>query len=179
VGAVAGQLARAGGVGVVAIVGNRAKANDAKGLGYDEAVVRTEADWQAQLAAACPEGVDAYLHMGDGPTLNGVLGRLALGARVSLCGLMTPAGDSASVTLPAGAIMRARAAVHGMVVYDHADLAAEARTRIGELLRSAVMVLHEERHDGLELAPAAFVRLLAGHNRGKVVVSVGGTDQAR
>lgn len=178
VGAVAGQLARAAGVRVVAIVGNRAKAEDAMGLGYDVAVVRTEADWQAQLAAACPEGVNAYLHMGDGQTLNGVLGRLALGARVSLCGLMAQAGDPAPATLPAGALMRARAEVHGMVVYDHADLATAARATIGELLQGGVMILHEERHDGLDQAPAAFVRLLAGHNRGKVVVSVGGPDDA-
>lgn len=172
VGAVAGQLARAAGARAVAIVGSAAKADDARRLGYDAAVVRTDPDWLAALARACPQGVHAYLHMGDMPTLHGVLGQLARGARVSLCGLMDQYNDGPRTMLPAGAIMTARATVYGMVVYDHLDLEERFLARATELLREGKLTLHEERHDGLDRAPAAFARLMSGQNRGKVVVVV-------
>lgn len=172
VGAVAGQLARTMGARPVAIVGSAAKAEDAMRLGYAAAVVRTEPDWEEALAHACPGGVDCYLHMGDMPTLHGVLKQLAHGARVSLCGLMDQYNDGPRTMLSAGAVMSARAIVYGMVVYDHLDLATAHRARVTELLRTSELMLHEERHEGLEQAPAAFARLMAGHNRGKVIVAV-------
>jgi NADPH-dependent curcumin reductase CurA len=172
VGSVAGALARAAGARTVAIVGSATKAEDALRLGYDAAVVRTDPDWLSALSRACPEGVHAYLHMGDMPTLHGVLGQLARGARVSLCGLMDQYNDGPRTVLPAGAIMTARATVHGLVVFDHLDLEERFRERVTELLRTGQLTLHEERHHGLDQAPAAFARLMSGQNRGKVVVVV-------
>lgn len=172
VGSVAGPLARAAGARTVAIVGSAAKADDALRLGYDAAVVRTDPDWQAALADACPQRVHAYLHMGDMPTLHGVLDQLAHGARVSLCGLMDQYNDGPRTMLPAGAIMTARATVYGMVVFDHLDLEERFLTRAAELLREGTLTLHEERHDGLDQAPTAFARLMSGQNRGKVIVVV-------
>ncbi|KHL17058.1 hypothetical protein CLV56_0768 [Mumia flava] len=172
VGAVAGALARARGARTVAITGSSAKADDALGLGYDAAVVRGEDGWTGALRRACPERVDCYLHMGDQATLDGVLAQLSLGARVSLCGLMDQYNGAGRTTLPAGTIMAARAQVHGMVVHDHGDLEPAFVDAVGALLRTGGLRLHEERHRGLESAGAAFARLMAGHNRGKVVVEV-------
>src|SRR5690606_13761603 len=63
VGAAAGQLASLPGARAVAIVGTTEKARVAtEGLGYVAAVIRTETDWAEQLRAACPDGIDAYLH---------------------------------------------------------------------------------------------------------------------
>jgi hypothetical protein len=172
VGSVAGPLARAAGARTVAVVGSAAKVDDALRLGYDAAVVRTDPDWLSALKHACPQGVDAYLHMGDMPTLHGVLGQLARGARVSLCGLMDQYNGGPRTMLPAGAIMTARATVYGLVVFDHLDLAERFRARATELLRAGQITLHEERHHGLDQAPVAFARLMSGQNRGKVVVVV-------
>lgn len=172
VGSVAGQLLQAAGVRPVAIVGSAAKAEDAATLGYAAAVVRTDPDWLDALAAACPDGIHGYLHMGDMPTLNGVMGLLSVGARVSLCGLMDQYNDGPRTMLSAGAIMTARANVHGMVVYDHMDLTAAHVRRVGELLLAGDLVLHEDRHIGLASAPEAFAQMMSGANRGKVVVEV-------
>ena len=172
VGAVAGQLARLAGARTVAVVGSARKAETARdALGYSAAVVRTDCDWRDRLAEACPRGIDGYLHMGDVATLDGVLEQLALRARVSLVGLVDQP-DGPRSALSAGAVMRARASVHGMVVYDHADLETEQRTRVGDLLREGRIVLHEDRYRGLENAPEAFTRLLQGATNGKVVVEV-------
>lgn len=172
VGSVAGQLLRAAGVRPVAIVGSAAKAEDAARLGYEASVLRTDPDWLDALSAACPDGIDGYLHMGDMPTLNGVMGKLSVGARVSLCGLMDQYNDGPRTMLSAGAIMTARAIVHGMVVYDHMDLTAAHVARVGELFAAGELILHEDRHLGLASAPKAFAQMMAGANQGKVVVEV-------
>lgn len=173
VGSVAGQLAHLAGARAVALVGDAAKATLAREtFGYADAVIRTDADWRAQLAAAAPHGVNGYLHMGGADVLDGVLRALALGARVSLCGLMDQYNDGPPTMMSAGAIIAARAIVHGMVVYDHSDLLADQQRRIGELLVTGQLTTHEDRYGGLAQAPEAFARMMSGRNRGKVVIEV-------
>lgn len=172
VGAVAGQLAGLAGARTVAIVGSADKAAIAtERLGYDAAVRRGDG-LAAALAGACPEGIDGYLHLGDQATLDVVMERLAVGARVSLCGLMDQYNGAAPTRLRAGAVMAARAEVHGMVVHDHHDLAGEHTERVGALLASGELATVEERCAGLAAAPAAFARLMSGANLGKVLVDL-------
>ncbi len=175
VGAVAGQLARIAGARTVAIVGTEEKAAVAvERLGYDAAVIRGRDGWEKELAEACPEKIHGYLHMGDQDTLDVVAEQLAVGARVSLCGLMDQYNGGRPTTMRAGAIMAARAEVHGMVVYDHQDLAADHRARVGALIAAGRLELLEDRYAGLEQAGEAFARLMSGRNHGKVVVEVAG-----
>ncbi|MFX0592518.1 MDR family NADP-dependent oxidoreductase [Melissospora conviva] len=177
VGSVAGPLAKLAGARTVALVGDDAKAKTAvQTLGYDAAVVRTAPDWIEQLAAACPDRINGYLHMGDAQTLEVVMESLAVGARVSLCGLMDQTNGGPRTMLRAGAVMAARAVVHGMVVYDHFDLAAEQVEHVAGLLRTGQLHLHEDRYQGLASAPEAFARLMSGRNHGKVVVQVAALD---
>ncbi|MBB3043653.1 zinc-binding dehydrogenase [Nocardioides soli] len=172
VGSVAGQLARLAGARTVGIVGSDEKAALATGpLGYDVAV-RRGPSLADELARACPDRIDGYLHLGDQDTLDVVLEQLAVGARVSLAGLMDQYNGGAPTRLRAGAVMAARAEVHGMVVYDHGDLAAEHAQRVGDLLASGALVAPEDRYAGLDRAALAFARLMGGHTVGKVVVDV-------
>ncbi|MCD4524361.1 NADP-dependent oxidoreductase [Nocardioides sp. cx-173] len=173
VGAVAGRLALRAGARVVGIVGSDDKAALATGRLGLTAAVRRGPGLDEALAQACPDGVDAYLHLGDQATLDVVMERLALGARVSLCGLMDQYNGGAPTRLRAGAVMTARAQVRGMVVYDHADLAAEHAEHVGALLTSGDLVALEDRYVGLAEAPVAFSRLMSGRNVGKVVVDLG------
>lgn len=172
VGALAGQLARLAGARTVAIVGSTAKAELARELGYDEAVVRTDPDWVAHLRRACPDRIDAYLHMGDQPTLDAAVEHLAIGARVSLCGLIDQSNGAPPTRVRAGALMAARATTYGMVVYDHHDLAAEHVQRVGALIEEGRVTALEDRWVGLDRAGEAFAALMSGRNRGKVVVEV-------
>lgn len=173
VGSVLGPLARHAGARTVALVGSRQKAELAvTTLGYDTAVVRSEEGWVEKLRAACPDRINAYVHMGDQQTLDGVMEQLAIGARVSLVGVMDQYNGEAPTRLRAGAVIAARAAVHGMVVYDHTDLADEHVQTVAALMRSGAIPLIEDRYQGLEAAPRAFCRLMSGENVGKVVVEV-------
>ncbi|WP_104106785.1 NADP-dependent oxidoreductase [Nocardioides sp. 616] len=172
VGSLAGQLARHAGARTLGIVGSREKVALARSLGYEEVVVRTDPDWIDQLHTLCPEKIDAYLHMGDQATLDGVVEHLAVGARVSLCGLIDQSNGAPATRVRAGALMAARATTYGMVVYDHADLAAEHVEQVGALLAAGSVRLVEDSWAGLEQAGAAFEALMSGRNRGKVVVQV-------
>ncbi|WP_235735413.1 zinc-binding dehydrogenase [Nocardioides alcanivorans] len=73
--------------------------------------------------------------------------------------------------------MAARATAHGMVVYDHQDLAAEHVSRVAPLLADGRIHAPEDRYDGLELAGEAFAALMSGRNRGKVIVQVSQEEQ--
>lgn len=172
VGALAGQLARQAGARTVALVGSPEKAALAtERLGYDVAVQRGPGLADA-LAAACPDRIDAYLHSGDQETLDVVMEQLAVGARVSLCGLMDQYNGGAPTRVRAGAIMMARAEVRGMVVYDHHDLIPDQQREVGAGLASGDLIALEDRYTGLDQAPLAFHRLMSGHNTGKVLVDL-------
>ncbi|GII86134.1 NADP-dependent oxidoreductase [Sphaerisporangium siamense] len=173
VGGTAGQLAALAGARTVAIAGGPDKCRVAvERLGYAAAVDRHAPDWTEALADACPDGVDGYLHMAGGAVLEGVLDRLAPGGRVVLCGLPDHANETGHTVLPAGAVMRARATVHGLVVYDHQDLAPRFAERVGRLVAEGRLRLLEDAHEGLTSAPAAFRRLMTGANVGKSIVHV-------
>lgn len=178
VGALAGQLATLAGARTVAIVGSDEKAQLARAeLGYDAAVVRGREGWVDALRAACPDRIHGYLHMGDQETLDGVVEQLAVGARVSLTGLIDQSNGAPATRVRAGALMAARATTYGMVVYDHHDLSAEHVATIGRHLLDGAVTAHEDRYLGLERAGAAFADQMSGRNRGKVIVEINHQEQ--
>ena len=175
VGAVAGQLARARDCRVIGIAGSDEKCRFAtEELGYDRCLNRRDDDLGAALDDACPQGIDVYFDLVGGPMLTLASERLAVGARVVLCGLMAdynsserPAGP------PPGLWIRARATVYGLVVYDFESRRGEFLEEALSLYRDGRLKGHEDRSQGLASAPAAFCRLMRGENNGKVVVCVG------
>lgn len=177
VGALAGQLARLAGARTVAVVGSPEKGDMAlEHLGYDAYVLRGDS-LADDLRDACPDRINAYLHMGDQATLDVVMEQLAVGARVSLIGVMDQSNGAPPTRLRVGAVMAARATVQGMVVYDHGDLADEHITTVGQMLADGTVRAFEDRTVGLASAGEAFARMMAGHNVGKVVVEVSAPDQ--
>ncbi|SEF68888.1 hypothetical protein SAMN04489712_101832 [Thermomonospora echinospora] len=174
VGGTAGQLAALAGARTVAIVGGPEKCRIAvEHFGYTAAVDRHDPSWPRALAAACPNGVDGYLHMGSGAVLDGVMNLISPGGRVVLCGLPDNANEVGTpAVLPAGLLMRTRAVVHGFVVYDHEDLRPRFLREVGGLLAEGRLRLLEDVHEGLESAPAAFRRLMSGENLGKTIVRI-------
>src|SRR5690606_35545476 len=104
VGAVAGQLLAAAGARPVAIVGSSEKAALAtEKLAYAAAVLRGSETFADDLRAACPDKINGYLHMGDQATLDVVMEQLAIGARVSLIGVMDQSNGAPPTRVRAGA----------------------------------------------------------------------------
>lgn len=174
VGATAGQLAKRMGARVVGIAGGPEKCSFAvESLGFDVCIDHRDPDWVAKLVAACPDGIDCYYDGVGGRILDGVLGHLAMGARVVLVGMMEQYKAAAPLPGPnLVPIIKFRATVEGLVVYDHwADL-TNFRRRVAPLVRDGKMIVREERVAGLAAAPDALIRLMAGGNFGKMVLDL-------
>jgi NADPH-dependent curcumin reductase CurA len=175
VGSLVGQIAKIKGCRVVGIAGAPEKcAWVTDTAGFDDVVSYRTGDLREGLDRACPDGIDVYFDNVGGDTLQAAMERLALGARVVLCGLMAQYNTDEMPPGPNPAfIIKARATVRGLVVYDHEDLRQAMVDDVSQWLREGRIQYLEDRTNGLAHAPDAFARLMRGDNVGKAVVIVG------
>ena len=89
-GSVAGQIAKIAGARVVGIAGGPEKCRVVvEEFGFDACIDYRDGDVAAALKEHCPRGVDVYFDNVGGPILDAVLGRLAQGGAVALCGVIS------------------------------------------------------------------------------------------
>ncbi|HEY9108956.1 MAG TPA: NADP-dependent oxidoreductase [Roseateles sp.] len=180
VGAVVGQIAKLKGARVVGIAGDADKCRHAVDeLGFDTCIDRHAADFVAQLAVACPRGIDVYFENVGGAVFDAVLPLLNLHARVPVCGFISHYNDAVPPSGPdrlpglVAALLAKRIRMQGFIILDHFGPRFEAfRHEMSGWLAEGRVTLREDVVDGLEQAPAALVRLLQGGNFGKTVVRV-------
>ena len=181
VGSLVGQLAKIAGARAVGIAGGSKKCAYLKEeLHFDAAVDHRSPDFQAVLAAACPQGIDVYFENVGGAVWQAVLPLLNQFARVPVCGLVAqydgPEKTEARDRLAAAMrqILSQRILLQGFIVYDFTEkyYADFLRDVPGWILEGSVKY-REDIIDGLENAPQAFIGMLAGKNFGKLLVRVG------
>jgi NADPH-dependent curcumin reductase CurA len=147
------------------------------------AVLDREArDFEAQLRAACPDGVDILVENVDLRCLDPVMPLLNVGARIPLCGLIEDERMAAAQAdrLPGflNAILERQLQVQAFTRRDlgrmHSHILAEPQfmSEIGLLLRKGQLRWHEELLMGLEGLPEGLERLVRGENLGKVLVQL-------
>jgi NADPH-dependent curcumin reductase CurA len=178
VGSIAGQLAKLRGARVVGIAGGPAKCRHVVDeLGFDACVDRKDPAWRARLDEAAPDGIDLDFENAGGPILDHLLMRLNLHAKILLCGEVSQYDDSGERTAWRGLvnvdqIHMQRATMQGFIVTDHLARWPEALDALGGLWASGQLKYEESIVSGLDQAPAALARLLAGDTVGKLVVGV-------
>jgi NADPH-dependent curcumin reductase CurA len=180
VGAVVGQIAKLKGARVVGIAGDADKCRFVtEELGFDFCLDRRAPDFAAQLAAACPDGIDVYFENVGGAILEAVRPLLNVGARIPLCGLISQynANEAPQGTdhLPdfLQMLLFKRIRMQGFIIGDHyASGFDEFMRDMSAWITQGKVKVQEDFVDGLEHAPHAFLGLLAGKNFGKVVVRV-------
>ena len=171
VGATVGQLAKIKGCRVIGIAGGPEKCAWVTGVaGFDACIDYRDEDLRQALDRLCPEGVDVYFDNVGGDTLLSLLERLALGARVVLCGLMAQYNGAAPMAINPALLIRARATLRGLVVYDHWDALEQMLSEMKAYYLAGRLQFREDIAEGLQSAPAAFVRLMQGRNQGKALV---------
>ncbi len=182
VGQIAGQLARQRGARVVGIAGREAKCRFVTDeLGFDACVSHLSPSLPADLAAACPAGVDVYFENVGGKVFEAVLPLFNTGARMTVCGLIAHYGDEDGVASRAALmalgepIFRARnVTVNNLAVGDfaagHHD---EMLAYVAPLVAAGKIKYREDIRQGLETIPGAFAEMLRGDNFGKMLVQVG------
>jgi NADPH-dependent curcumin reductase CurA len=177
VGQVVGQLARLAGCRTVGIAGGPDKAHDLRELfGYDAAIDYKHDDVGAALKEACPGGVDVYFDNVGGQISEAVFRRLALRARIAICGQISQYNLPEPELAPRGLgfLIVFRARMEGFLVSDYAARFDEGIRRLAQWLASGELRYREDVTEGLENAPRAFIGMLRGENRGKALVKVAG-----
>jgi NADPH-dependent curcumin reductase CurA len=177
VGSVAGQLAKATGARVVGIAGGPEKcAMLTDRLGFDAAVDHRADDWADQLAAATPDGIDVDFENVGGDIMEAIFGRLNLGARVALCGLISGynLADAPPGPRTFGNLLIQRVTVQGFIIFDHFDRAPAATAEIANLITEGKLTPLETAVDGFDQLPTAINMLFDGENVGKLVVKTSG-----
>lgn len=174
VGSTAGQLAKIHGCKVIGIAGSDDKCDYAvKELGYDACINRKTEDLAEKLSEHCPNGIDIYFDLVGGETLNLICTKLALNARVILCGLMEDYNKPTRTPGPLpGPIIGARATLTGLVVYDWEPRRDEFVEACLPYIKDGRLSMREDTALGIEAAPEAFSRLMRGENNGKAIVKV-------
>ena len=180
VGSLVGQLAKIAGARAVGIAGRPEKCAFVKNeLRFDAAIDHRAADFPAQLAGACSDGIDVYFENVGGAIWQAVLPLLNNFARVPVCGLIAQyngvgKGDGTD-RLPATMreILSKSLTVRGFINYEFAEQHyAEFLHEVGAGVADGRIRYREDIVDGLENAPEAFIGMLEGRNFGKLIVRI-------
>jgi NADPH2:quinone reductase len=180
VGSVAGQIAKQRGARVVGVAGGPEKCEHATSvLGFDACVDHRTGDWRDQLDRATPDGIDVDFENVGGPIMDHVLGRLNIGARISLCGMIAEyntyneGGQHAGALTNIDQLIMQRATIRGFLVLDFGHRFEEAIGYLGGLIAEGKLHYDETILDGgIEAAPEALAELFDGRNMGKLLLRV-------
>lgn len=174
-GSIVGQLAKIAGCRVVGIAGGEDKCRWlVEEAGYDAAIDYKAGSVRAQIKQHCPRGVDVIFDNVGGSILNDMLGEIATGARVVICG-----GISRYETgsLPAGPqnyfnLVFRRGTMAGFIVLDWASEFPAIRKRLESFVKDGRLTWQEDIQHGFENAPDTLQRLFSGKNRGKQLLKL-------
>jgi NADPH-dependent curcumin reductase CurA len=174
VGATAGQLARLMGLRAVGIAGAPEKCTWVTEIaGFDACISYKSADFAAELATACPRGIDVNMEHVGGAVLAAVLALMVYGGRVVLSGLIDQYNQAVAPPGPNWGVIVARSlTVTGLRVFDHVQLMGEFERLIAPRILDGSFAYAEDILDGLEQAPLSLARVLSGANFGKSLVRI-------
>jgi NADPH-dependent curcumin reductase CurA len=179
VGSIAGQLAKQRGARVVGIAGGVDKCRHVvEGLGFDACVDRHADDWREQLDNATPLGIDVDFENAGGKIMDHILGRLNMGARIPLCGMVADynnddeeGGHGRLRNL--NQLLMQRVKLTGFIVSDHVDRFGEIIGKIAVALEEGSLRYEETVVEGLENARETLNTVFSGEARGKLLIKVG------
>ena len=186
VGSMVGQLAKSLGLRTVGIAGGPDKcalATDTFGFpacldhrAYDDA-----RSLRAALKEAAPKGIDIYFENVGGKVLEAVMPLMNPHGRIPVCGMISwynagGLGAGADTPMSAAALWRPILvnflSVNGFIISNHWDRLPTFLGEVAPKVASGEIKMLEDIADGLENAPAAFMGLLKGKNRGKQLVKL-------
>ncbi|HLP72581.1 MAG TPA: NADP-dependent oxidoreductase [Bacteroidales bacterium] len=176
VGLTAGQIAKISGARVIGIAGSDEKCRLLKDeFGFDETInYRTAKSIRKEIAALCPEGVNAYFDNVGGEITESVVANLAFHSRIALCGQISQYNIT---RMPAGSFMLSilltrSVLLKGFIVRDYADRFNEGLTQLSDWLQQGKIKYTFTVLDGFDRLPEAFLGLFTGKNTGKMLVKV-------
>ena len=176
VGSVVGQIARIKGCRVVGIAGGADKCRTLLDeYGFDAAIDYKSQDVKAMLKEHCPKGIDVYFDNVGGDILDACLTRLAMHARIVICGAISQYNTTTGMKGPANymSLLVNRASMTGMVVFDYAERYGDAaREMAGWIAAGKLKAKEDVVPGGIPAFHDTLLKLFKGENTGKLVLAV-------
>ena len=175
VGSLVGQIAKIKGCRVIGIAGGAEKCRRIiDEFGFDGAIDYKHDDLHAAIKQHCPKGIDVYFDNVGGEILEAALARLALHARVVICGAISQYNSTTGVKGPANymALLVMRARMEGFVVFDYASRYGEALRDLSTWMMQGKLKSREDVVSGFADFPEILLKLFSGENTGKLVLKV-------
>ncbi|EIN04843.1 alcohol dehydrogenase [Punctularia strigosozonata HHB-11173 SS5] len=172
VGSLVCQIGKKKGAKVYAIAGGKEKCKWLEEeVGVEKAFDYKDPKWKEEFKKV--GYLDVYFDNVGGETLDFMLTRLKVGARIPLCGAISdynnphPKGLSGYMNL-----ISQRAKIEGFIVFDYAKEYPAAISEMASWLADGTLKRKFHIVEGLDNAPKALPMLFTGGNTGKLVVKV-------
>lgn len=174
VGSLVVQMARIlGAAQIVGIAGGSGKCALVRELGCDDAIDYKAEDVAARITECFPDGIDLYFDNVGGEILHAALDRLAMNARILLCGSIseyqreTPFAPSNYTNLRAK-----NADMRGFFVYNHAQEFDAAEAAMAAWIREGRLRVVADEIQGFENMPEALMGMFTATAGGKRYVKL-------
>ncbi|WP_375195039.1 NADP-dependent oxidoreductase [Sphingobium sp.] len=176
VGSLVGQLAKLRGARVVGIAGGPAKcARLIDRYGFDAAIDyrgKDVAALSADIASACPDGVNFVYENVGGTCLDAALLNLATGAQIILCGLISEYNGEAAGARNLWQLLVRTATMRGYLLTQFLHKFPEGTRAMIDLVAQGKLVYDEHVEQGIDNALPALLRLFQGTNEGKMILKL-------
>lgn len=175
VGSVVGQIAKIKSCKVVGIAGGPEKCKYlVDELGFDAAIDYKNDNIASKLKEYFPDGIDVYFDNVGGDILELALSKLAMYARIVICGAISQYNNTTPVKGPSNylSLLVNRASMKGMVVFDYAKDYQKAALEMGQWMAQGKLKSREDVYKGIENFYETFLRLFTGEKLGKLVLKV-------
>ena len=177
-GSVAGMIAKIKGCRVIGIAGGADKCGWLKNeAGFDETIDYKHEDVGKALSKLCPTGIDVYFDNVGGEILDLVLARLAIAARIVLCGAISQYNSFGSPNMQGPknyfALIGRRARMEGFLVFQFLNRYPEGIAQLSKWHAEGKVKNKIDLQHGLENAPKTIIRLFTGANFGKQLLKLG------
>lgn len=175
VGSVVGQIAKIKNCNVVGIAGGPEKCKYlVEELGFNAAIDYKNDNIASKLKEYFPNGIDVYFDNVGGDILELALSKLAMHARIVICGAISQYNNTKPVKGPSNylSLLVNRASMKGMVVFDYAKDYQKAAMQMGQWMAQGKLKSREDVYEGIENFYETFLRLFSGEKLGKLVLKV-------
>lgn len=172
-GSVAGQIAKLKGCTVVGMAGSDEKcAWLTDELGFDAAINYKAEDVAARLDELCPKGINIYFDNVGGEILDICLARIAMNARVVICGGISRYNATGPIPGPKNYfnLVFRRARMEGFIVIDYIPRFPAAIAEMQAWIEQGLIKQSTTVIEGFENLPSALIKLFEGANTGKMMV---------
>ena len=176
VGSVVGQIGKILGLNVIGIAGTDEKIDMLKSeFGFDHGInYKTTKDMKAAIKEAAPNGEDVYFDNVGGPISDAVLFNINQFARIIICGAISVYNKT---ELPMAVavqpfLVKNSALMQGFIVSNYADKFPQAMKQLSTWLGEEKLTYKETIVEGFDNTPQAFLDMMDGKNKGKMIVKV-------